>query len=65
MRSIPRSMLRRSASPFPIPDPSFPVPRSPFPKYFAYGTAECMYLPQNSLCHQSFVSVFSRNGAVM
>ena len=27
--------------------------------------AECMYLPQNSVCHQPRRSAFSRNGAVM
>ena len=35
------------------------------PVYARYGMAECMYLPQNSVCHQRLRSVFSMNGAVM
>ncbi len=35
------------------------------PVYLRYGTAACMYLPQNSVCHQPCRSVFSRNGAVI
>ena len=33
--------------------------------YLRYATAECIHFPQNSVCHQPLVSVFSMNGAVM
>ena len=51
---MPRSTLDFNLSPTPLSNSNF-----------AYGTAECIHFPQNSVCHQPFVSVFSMNGAVM